>query len=228
VGGSGSEAPVQLLAANSPAESGAVEAVILTTMDDALPFDRPTVDGPTVDRPTVRIRRERPADPADVAAVRAVSVAAFPTDAEARLLDALRAAGDCDPARSLVAEVAGIVVGHALLTAMILERPDGRRNADRIVALGPVAVTPEWQKRGIGGELVRAVLAQAEREGAAALVLLGHPTYYPRFGFRPAREQGLLPPAPWPDAAWLACRLPAWTPLDAGVVHYARAFMEME
>jgi putative acetyltransferase len=92
---------------------------------------------------------------------------------------------------------------------MILERPDGTRDADRIVALGPVAVTPEWQKRGIGGELVRAVLAQAQREGAAAVVLLGHPAYYPRFGFRAAREQGLLPPAPWPDAAWMACRLPA-------------------
>jgi len=202
-------------------------------MDDALPFDRPTVDQPTVDQPTVdqptvRIRRERPGDPADVAAVRAVSVAAFPTDAEARLLDALRAAGDCDPARSFVAVVDGTVVGHALLTAMILERPDGTRDADRIVALGPVAVTPEWQRRGIGGELVRAVLAQAVREGAAAVVLLGHPTYYPRFGFRPAREQGLLPTASWPDAAWMACRLPAWTPLDAGVVHYARAFMEME
>ena len=207
-------------------------------MDDALPFDRPTVDRstddrptvdrPTADRPAVRIRRERPGDLVDVAAVRAVSLAAFPTDAEARLLDALRAAGDCDPARSFVAEVDGTVVGHALLTAMMLERPDGTRDADRIVALGPVAVMPGWQRRGIGGELVRAALAQAEQEGAAAVVLLGHPTYYPRFGFRPAREQGLLAPAPWPDAAWLACRLPAWTPLDAGVVHYARAFMEME
>jgi putative acetyltransferase len=188
------------------------------TMDDALPFDRPTV----------RIRREHQGDPADVAAMRAVSVAAFPTDAEAQLLDSLRAAGDCDPARSLVAEVDGIVVGHALLTAMILERPDGTRDADRIVALGAVAVVPERQKRGIGGALIRAALEQAEREGAAAVVLLGNPTYYPRFGFRPARDQGLLPPAPLPDAAWMACRLPAWTARDLGVVPYARAFMEME
>jgi putative acetyltransferase len=192
--------------------------VILTAMDGALPLDRPAV----------RIRRERPGDPADVAAVRAVSIAAFPTDAEARLLDALRAAGDCDPPRSLVAEVDGMVVGHALLTAMTLERHDGTRDADRIVALGPVAVVPERQRRGIGGALVRAALDQAEREGAAAVVLLGHPAYYPRFGFRSAREQGLLPPVPWPDPAWMACRLPAWTPRDVGVARYAPAFMEME
>ena len=189
--------------------------------------NRPTVDRPALDQPTVRVRRERLADPADVAAVRAMSVAAFPTDAEARLLDALRAAGDYDPPRSLLAEVDGSVVGHALLTAVILERPDGTRDANRIVALGPLAVTPGWQKLGIGGELVRAALAQAEQEGAAVVVVLGHPTYYPRFGFRPAREQGLLPPAPWPDAAWMAHCLPAWTPLDAGVVHYGRVFMEM-
>ena len=195
-----------------------MEAVILMSMD----ADR------AVDRPGVSIRRERPGDPADVAAVRAVSVAAFPGDAEARLLDALRAAGDCDPARSLVAEVEGIVVGHALLTAITLERPDKSRDAERIVALGPVAVMPEWQSRGIGGALVLAALEQAAREGAAAVVLLGHPTYYRRFGFGSAREQGLLPPGPWPDAAWMARRLPAWTPRDVGVARYARAFMEMD
>jgi predicted N-acetyltransferase YhbS len=179
-------------------------------------------------RAAVRVRHERGGDAADVAAVRAVCIAAFPSDAEARLLDALRAAGDCDPARSLVAELDGTVIGQCLLTAMILERPDGTRDADRVVALGPVAVVPDWQGRGIGGMLVRAALEQAEREGAAAAVLLGHPTYYARFGFLPARAQGLLPPAPWPDAAWMACLLPAWTPRDAGVVRYARAFMEME
>ncbi len=178
--------------------------------------------------PAVRLRHERPGDAADAAAIRAVCLAAFSSDAEARLLDALRAAGDCDPERSLVAEVDGTVVGQCLLTSMVLERSDGTQDADRIVALGPVAVVPERQRRGIGGALVRAALAQAEREGAGAVVLLGHPTYYPRFGFLPARAQGLLPPAPWPDAAWMACRLPAWTPRDVGVVRYARAFMEME
>ena len=185
-------------------------------------------DDRPVGRNAVRLRRERPGDPADVAAVRAVCLAAFPGDAEARLLDALRAAGGLDPARSLLAELDGTVVGHCLMTSTILERPDGTRDADRIVALGPIAVVPDWQGHGIGGTLISAALEQAEREGAAAVVLLGHPTFYPRFGFLPARGQGLLPPAPWPDAAWMACRLRAWTPRDAGVVRYARAFMELE
>lgn len=111
------------------------------------------MDGPTRlkgDRqvaPAVRLRHERPGDSGDVAAIRAVSVAAFPSDAEACLLDALRAAGDCDPARSLVAEVDGMVVGQCLLTATVLERSDGMRDGGRVVALGPVAVVPEWQGR---------------------------------------------------------------------------------
>jgi putative acetyltransferase len=173
------------------------------------------------------IRGERANTP-DAAAVRAVNLAAFPTDAEAKLLDALWASGHYDPRLSLVAEVDGAVVGHGLLTATTLERPDGSRVVGRVVALGPIAVMPAWQRRRIGAKLMHAALELCLREGIAAIVLLGHPTYYPRFGFGPARAQGLLPTEPWPDAAWMACRLPAWTPDDVGVVHYARPFMEME
>ncbi len=116
-----------------------------------------------------------------MAAVRAVQAASFPTDAEARLLDALRVSGDYDSSRSLVAEVEGRVVGHCLLTAAELERPDGTRVESRIVALGPIAVVPAWQGRRIGAKLIRAALEQCDREAVAAVVLLGHPTYYPRF-----------------------------------------------
>jgi putative acetyltransferase len=178
--------------------------------------------------PLVLIRTERADDPADVAAITAVELAAFPTDAEAKLLDALRASGDYDPARSLVAEVEGEVVGHCLLTGATLERSDGSRIAGRVVALGPVAVAPAWQSRRIGTKLMHAALERCVEEGWAAVVLLGHPTYYPRFGFGTARAQGLRPPEPWPDEAWMACRLPAWTPDDVGVVRYAQPFMEMD
>ncbi len=178
--------------------------------------------------PVVRIRAERCDDPTDVAAVRAVQLAAFPSDAEARLLDALRASGDYDATRSLVAEVGGEVVGHCLLTATTVERPDGSRVVGHVIALGPIAVVPAWQSRRIGTRLMHAALDLGEREGAGAIVLLGHPTYYPRFGFGRARAQGLQPPGPWPDEAWMARRLPAWMPHDAGVVHYARPFMEMD
>jgi putative acetyltransferase len=178
--------------------------------------------------PVVLIRAERPDDPSDAAAVRAVQLAAFPTDAEAKLLDALRASGDYDPGRSLLAEVDGEVVGHCLLTAATLEHADGSRVSGRVVALGPIAVVPAWQSRRIGAKLMHAALELLAREGVAAVVLLGHPTYYPRFGFKPARALGLRPPDAWPDEAWMACRLPAWTPDDVGVVRYAQPFMEMD
>jgi predicted N-acetyltransferase YhbS len=178
--------------------------------------------------PLVRIHPERPGDRGDAAAARAVELAAFPTDAEAKLLDALRASGDLRPEWSLLAEADGVIVGHCLLTATTLEHPDGSLVVGRVVALGPVAVVPPWQSRHIGSRLVRAALELGEQEGAAAVVTLGHPTYYPRFGFRPARAQGLLAPGPWPDEAWMACLLPAWTPDDVGVVRYAQPFMEMD
>jgi putative acetyltransferase len=178
--------------------------------------------------PVVTIRAERDDDPADVAAVRAVELAAFPTDAEAKLIDALRASGAYADGWSLVAEVDAQVVGHCLLTAATLERFDGTRVTGRVVALGPIAVIPAWQSRRIGAKLMHAALELLVREGVAAIVLLGHPTYYPRFGFKPARSQGLRPPDAWPDEAWMACRLPAWTPDDVGVVRYAQPFMEMD
>ncbi len=178
--------------------------------------------------PVVLVREERSGDPSDAAAVRAVHLAAFPTDAEATLLDALRTSGGYGAGWSLVAEIDGDVVGHCLLTAATLERPNGSRVSGRVVALGPIAVVPAWQGRRIGAKLMHAALELLVREGIAAVVLLGHPTYYPRFGFKPARVLGFRPPDAWPDEAWMACRLPAWTPDDVGIVHYAAPFMEMD
>ncbi len=178
--------------------------------------------------PRVEIRPERPADPSDRHAIRAVHLAAFPTPAEADLVDRLRADGDVEPSRSLVAEVDGEVVGHCLLTATTLERPDGTAVVGPVVALGPIAVRPAWQGRHVGSALMRAALDRCEHDGAAAVVLVGSPTYYLRFGFGRARDVGLLPPAHWPDDVWMAHLLTAWTPDVVGVVHYAAPFMELE
>jgi predicted N-acetyltransferase YhbS len=75
---------------------------------------------------------------------------------------------------------------------------------------------------------MEAALERCVADGAAAVVLVGSPTYYLRFGFEWAREVGLLPPARWPNDVWLARLLPAWTPAVVGVVRYAQPFMEME
>ena len=187
----------------------------------------------------IHVRGEIPHNAQDAASVRLVQRAAFPTEAEARLLDALQRIGAYDPAWSLIAEgvdtadegavpaSAPTIVGHCLLTAVTLVRSDGSTLGGRIMALGPIAVLPAWQRRGVGSALMRAALAKAEAAGLSAVVLLGHKDYYPRFGFQPARAQGLHPPAAWPDAAWMAVRLSAWTPDETGTVHYAPPFMTM-
>jgi putative acetyltransferase len=177
--------------------------------------------------PRVAVRPEHPDDPADRRAIRDIHLAAFPTPAEADLVDRLRADGDVEPARSLLAEVEGAIVGHCLLTATTLERPDGTRVVGPIVALGPIAVLPEWQRRHVGTALMHAALERCAEDGAGAVVLVGSPTYYLRIGFGPAREVGLLPPARWPDEVWMARVLPAWTPDVAGVVRYLPPFMEL-
>jgi len=177
--------------------------------------------------PLAAIRPEHPGDPGDAEAIRAVHLAAFPTADEADLVDQLRATGELDPERSLLAVVEGEVVGHCLLTATILEHPDGSQVRGRVLALGPIGVLPTWQRRHVGTTLMHAALERSVRDGAAAVVLVGSPTYYARFGFAPARAQGLLPPGHWRDEIWMARLLPAWTPADAGVVRYARPFLEL-
>jgi len=126
----------------------------------------------------------RPERPADVAAVREIHQLAFPSDAEARLVDALRASGQA--LVSLVAERRGELVGHVLFTPVTLE-PPGPPGA----GLAPIAVRPSWQRRGIGGALVREGLAACAAMGIAFVVVLGDPGYYGRFGFRRASARGL-------------------------------------
>jgi putative acetyltransferase len=88
----------------------------------------------------------------------------------------------------LVAVDDGEIVGHVMFSPMTIEGPEGSWDA---VCLAPLAVAPSRQRTGIGGQLMRSGFAELREAGHRAVVLLGHPTYYPRFGFRPAREFGL-------------------------------------
>jgi putative acetyltransferase len=125
----------------------------------------------------------RPEEACDRAAVRAVHAAAFPTDAEAQLVEALRAAGRLSV--SLVAADGGRVVGHVAFSPVSVGGvADG-------LGLAPLAVVPDRQRQGVGGLLVRDGLAAAARSGAGYVVVLGHPGYYARFGFRRASDFGL-------------------------------------
>lgn len=105
--------------------------------------------------------------------------------AEANLVDALRE--QAHPVVSLVADVAGEVVGHIMLSPVSL----GGHPELRVMGLAPMAVAPAHQRKGIGSALVRAGLEQCRQLGFGAVVVLGHPSYYPRFGFLPAARFGI-------------------------------------
>lgn len=111
-----------------------------------------------------------------------------------------------------------LAVGYALLTRC-------RIGGTPALALGPCAVRPPYQGRGAGSAAVRSVLAEARAAGERAVVVLGHPAYYPRFGFTPCVRHGIEPPAgqEWPHDAFLALSLDGG-PLPRGTVRYARAF----
>ncbi|GAA1007508.1 acetyltransferase [Streptomyces sp. F-3] len=156
---------------------------------------------------------------ADVPAVRDILLAAFPTSAEADLVDALRA----DPAAwieglSLVAaDTTGHPVGYALLTRCHI----GTAPA---LCLAPCAVRPERQRTGAGSAAIRAALDAARSLGEHHVVVLGHPDYYPRFGFTRASEHGIRLTVDVPDDALMALSLDADHPLPGGTVRYAAPF----
>lgn len=169
----------------------------------------------------VTIRLEAPGDEDGV---RAVELAAFAGPEEAGIVDRIRLEAP-EGWHSLVAvDAEGAIVGHLLLSPCPVVADDGRTVA-RVLAVGPMAVAPHVQRRGIGTALMTAALGLALARAVPALVLLGYPAYYPRFGFEPARGLGLEPPAAaWPDEAWMGRRLPAWQDAMMGTVRYPDAF----
>jgi putative acetyltransferase len=129
----------------------------------------------------------RPETEEDHAAIRRVVEQAFGQHAEADLVDALRR--HAHPHISLVAlNDDGEVVGHILFSPVSIE---SERDAFAAMGLAPMAVLPDYQNQGIGSELVRAGLKACKLRGDDVVVVLGHPHYYPRFGFQPAGRLGI-------------------------------------
>ncbi|MFC9387909.1 GNAT family N-acetyltransferase [Streptomyces venezuelae] len=170
----------------------------------------------------------RPADPRwltrqetveDVPAVRPLVAAAFGSEAEADLVDALRRdPGAWLPGLSYVAEASdGSVAAHALITRC---RVDGVP----VAALAPVSVAPAHQRTGAGQAVVRAVLDAARLRGEPLVLVLGHPEYYPRFGFVRASEYGIRPGFEVPDEAMMALVLDGSVPVPSGTIAYPAAF----
>ncbi|RIQ29161.1 GNAT family N-acetyltransferase [Jiangella rhizosphaerae] len=155
---------------------------------------------------------------ADIAAIRDITIAAFDRPDEADLVDALRA----DPAwidgLSIVAAAPdGTVAGHALLTRChIGDTP--------ALCLGPCSVRPGRQKSGAGSAAIRAALRAAHDHGERFVTVLGHPEYYPRFGFERASAHGIGAGFDVPDDALMALSLDDAHPLPSGTIRYAAPF----
>jgi putative acetyltransferase len=161
----------------------------------------------------------RPEQAADVDTIATVNRAAFETSAEANLVDALRA--QAEAIVSLVAEESGAIAGHILFSPVTLS---GHTDV-KIMGLAPMAVLPAMQRRGIGSALVRAGLERCKDLGYGAVVVLGHPDYYPRFGFVPASRFGIGCEYDVPDDVFLAIELEPGSLIEkSGTIRYHAAF----
>lgn len=143
----------------------------------------------------------RPADQVALADVLRIHELAFGRPDETRLVRDLLADPTAQPVLSLLAEIAGQLVGHIFFSAI---HPAGSGETERWSLLAPLAVLPDFQGRGIGGALIEAGCGQLATRGTGLVFVLGDPAYYGRHGFRPALPEGLEPPYPVdPPEAWM-------------------------
>ncbi len=163
----------------------------------------------------VTIREEQPAD---VEAIREINLAAFDGSAEADIIDALRR--DCDDLLSMVAVDAGRVVGHILFSPVTID------GAVFGMGLAPVAVAPDRRRQGIGSDLVRRGVEILRDRRCPCIIVLGHPGFYPRFGFEPASKHNLQCQWPGvPDDVFMALLLdPDACANIGGVARYRSEF----
>jgi putative acetyltransferase len=163
----------------------------------------------------------RPETPSDYEAIGELLTSAFGGADESQLVRSLRASDNYVPDLALVAEENGEVVGHIVFSHVTLKNDE----EFRVLALAPMAVTPGRQRSGIGGALGEAGLQRADDLGEPLVIVVGHPTYYPRFGFESARRCGIEPPsADFPDDAFMVRRLSRYSEQHRGRVEYPPAF----
>lgn len=171
------------------------------------------------------IRQEKEADRQQVFAVieKAFEKEENSDQNEQFLVERLRKSTAFVPDLSLVAEVDGAIVGYILLTKIKLNGEQGKIQS---LALAPVAVHPDYQHRGIGAKLIETAHSKAKELGFESAVVLGHPGYYPRFGYKKAADFAIKLPYNVPDDYCLAVELKANSLRDKGntTVEYSKEF----
>jgi putative acetyltransferase len=143
----------------------------------------------------IRIREEQLQD---IEAISKLNVRAFGQPQEAELVDRMRQV--CNDLLSMVAMMSDQVVGHILFSPASIE---GLERTVQGMALAPMAVLPEFQRQGIGSELVRAGIEQLQERQCPFIIVLGHAEYYPRFGFESASNYGIRCEWDVPDEAFM-------------------------
>ena len=164
----------------------------------------------------------RPETPQDSAAIRNVNEDAFGSSVEADLVEKLRSRQAYTI--SLVATDGDNVIGHIIFSPVTIESGNTSFGA---LGLGPMAVLSSYQRKGVGSQLVREGLQECRRLGHEIVVVLGHPDYYPRFGFIPAKPRGIECEFEVPDEAWMILELHEGALAGrSGVVKYQPEFNE--
>jgi len=182
------------------------------------PVSLPAGDGGRYTQEIImNIRKEKDSDKKQIWKVHAE---AFETEAEANLVNALRDSGIYFI--SLVAEEDEEIVGHILFTPVELIGDD---SALKLMGLGPMAVLPKLQKKGIGSQLVKTGIKNCSTKGSDAIVVLGHPEYYPKFGFVSSVKCGIRSEYDAPDEAFMVLELKKSSLKDKnGIIKYQAAF----
>ncbi|PIG91729.1 N-acetyltransferase [Gloeocapsopsis sp. IPPAS B-1203] len=158
----------------------------------------------------------------DASAIYNVHTQAFERENEAQLVKNIRHSDRYIPQLSLVAEVDNTVVGHILFSYIDLI---GEKTL-RVLSLAPLAVVPQFQRQGIGSALVQVGLETADTMGEALVIVLGHPQFYPRFGFQPSVNYGIESPFPVPEDVFMVKLLTNYQGFKGKVV-YPPTFQEV-
>jgi putative acetyltransferase len=167
----------------------------------------------------------RPETPTDYPGIREVNDGAFGQTNEGLLIEKLRLNPDFIPGLSLVAELEGKVIGHILFFPIEINQD---ANSFPSLALAPMAVRPEYQNKGIGGQLIQKGLEKATALGFDSVIVLGHQHYYPRFGFVPAARWKIKSPFDVPEEVFMAMALvPDGLKNVSGTVKYPKEFEEV-
>jgi putative acetyltransferase len=164
----------------------------------------------------------RPEDKEDLSAIRQINREAFDTDAEANLIEALRKSNV--PIISLVAEYNDKIIGHILFSEVAI---DGECPDIKICGLAPMAVLPEYQRQGIGSQLVNRGNEACRKAGFSAVVVLGHPQFYPRFSFEPSVNYKITSEFDVPDEIFMIKELQRGALVNcSGTIKYHDVFKQ--